>query len=623
MSVIIYRFLPVARILHLVSNTNEFEQWYKQNHGQTPPKNLLHGYKYFVEGCIHLLFDILGGETFAGIQNDFLLNRALNEWVSFEKLENSCEKTILLKNIYRYVIPIKRSGSLHELQHKIEDFENKAIRPVNELLSKHLALKQTATLTYDEMLNISTAAMLYLYFTQIGNSSPVAHFSFLTGVISNTQKKTAAAFEGYKYALQFVWNKVLDKEQYFRSTLDQLHKADSWKNYIYDDPPSGEIEVFDPFGKTYELSVQTCLDSYCERIKQEIILPFENKYKIDILTLDCCWNFRSEKGRKYIKKLLNPKLVPNASTELSAKDKIQTILYWLPLQVVDYANSSPFNGVSAFNTMLAGTVTLFKKSSQFKKCIVCKFVHPWDTDRNHYSYGILIDSKSAANHYNSGWIIYYNCCNDYSGFSNAEHKTTENLIRQYQKEKKVELRELQIGHDEFTAFITDYIYKKREPTGESHNDIVNNLKEISIRNQYLWNDAKAMIVEWVAYYAHSKKYPKHSISWNIEKKNGEIDVFMETPQSIKLVECKVNPNNCDLMAEIGKLREKAIRKEKEYQKPFDLEFWFWFSPSEQNQKILLQNEVGWIELAGQKSAGIFLNIDLSRIKSIMHIDFSP
>lgn len=418
-------------LFKIARNVTAFQKWFQTTYNKKPNQSILHGYKYLVEGCLHIFFDAITDDNFAGLKNDFTLYRAAWEWISLEELSDSCNKIVFLKNVYLSLRPILKAKDFSQLEKAMADFQEKVLAPFERLLQKKLRFKHHPKLKKAEAVQLSRIWTLYIYFIQIANRSPVAHVSFLAGTVRNTEKKYETAFEGYKYGLQYLWLCVLGDKKFKKSSLAHLNKADSWKKYIYnkDERPEDEIEHI--FKQTYDLEKQTCLDSYFERVKREILRPLEKKYKVNFMALDKLWILNSNsKDRKYFEGLLT-KSWKDPFAKLSNEKKIQTTLYWHPIIVMDSERSSSYGGVAAFNTMLAGTVALKRKERESRKPVVCKFKHPVEEGRNMYTYGILVDTKSATENYQHGWILYYNCCNDYSGFSSSEHRAAEELINQY------------------------------------------------------------------------------------------------------------------------------------------------------------------------------------------------
>ncbi len=609
----------VLRLLRIGERTDLFEQWFLETYGRTPEKNVLHGYKYFLECCFHILFDVVGEGQVAGLKNDLLLNRAYMEWVSLEKLDNTCEKTILLKNIYKYVKNVNRAADYGNLKKSVADFNQFVSTPLEHVLEENLTLKKDYRQEQDNLASFSVITTLYLYFNQITGSTPMANVSFLAGTIPRNRKKTDNALQGYAYALQFVWQTILGPKKYLKTSLINLHNCDSWKDYVYLKSDQDKDDGLSMFDNKYDPAAQTCLDSHFEYIKKQIIRPLEKKFKVQITRFDELWNFKTTRGKRHLKDLLNSSNLKMSFDSLSTKDRIETLLYWLPIEVVDYSRSSSFNGIPAFNTMLAGTVGLLKKSSPFKKCIVCKFKHPRGENRNDYSYAILVDSLSASDHYTSGWIIYYDCTNDYSGFARSEHATAESLIRRFQRMGKLELRTLEIEYDAFTKFVASYLHRDDNDSTD-HKETIDRLHSISKNNKQLWKDMQGTMLEWIAYYVHSQRLLEKKVKWNIEKKTGEIDVLVEYPDRILLVECKLKSGNTTLQAECDKLKKKAIRKAREFERHVDMEFWFWYQPSEQDQKTLSENETKFVVVSDINKSE-FKDLNLAKIRELMEREF--
>lgn len=613
--------IATIQLFKIAKNVTAFQDWFNMTHHKEVDKKIFHGYKYLVEGCLHIIVDRITDNDFAGIKNDFLLNRARAEWISMNELNNTCNKIVLLKNIYSYLHPILKAKDFTQLQERMTVFEAIVILPFEKLLDKRLSGTKHRDIGHGDLQHLSVIWTLYIYFTQIANNSPVAHISFLAGTIKNNKSKFEASFEGYKYGLQYLWFCALGTRKYNQSSLVHLNESTSWKNYIYNLKQKTGDEIADMFNQTYDLEVQTCLDSYFERLKEKIIIPLEKKYKINFAQLEEQYLLQSTvRDQKYFKELLiNKRGEP--FEKLSSEKQIETTLYWFPIIVLDSERSSSYGGVGAFNMMLAGSIALTRRSQEFKQPIVCKFTHPIGEGCNTYTYGILVDTKSAAENYHYGWVLYYNCCNDFSGFSSSEHGAAEKLINRYRRQKKIELRELEIPEKKFANFISHYLHRDSDVSLEEHSRIKNSLLETAIKNQKTWLDIKGLLLEWIAYYVYRNKTESTDVKLNIEKKTGEIDVLVQTKTSIKLIECKVTPDNYDLLDEIKKLLKKAEKKSKELRKPYAAEFWFWHIPSKQNEKILKEHNLVYIVLSEKINSPLFNKIDLTRIRAIMQIEF--
>ncbi len=479
--------IPTLTIFKIASNIEAYEKWLKREHNKSIDNSLLSGYKFFFECCFSNLFYHISCEETLGIKTDFLLHRASSEGVFIEKIPSSCEMTIFLKNIYFHFEPILKSKDLNSLKISTTNFENSISKPFQNLYDNFITTSSETDITKNEALKLVLIDNLYIHFNQVKNNGPVALQSSIMKTFWVDKKKLDYAFEGYKYTLQFVWSEVLSYKKYKSTSLINLHKSDSWRKYItYNTAPKDATGAERIFGEHFELEKQTCFDSYFYRIQKEIIRPLEKKYKKDITQ---AYNFFTYNGGKYVKKNIFGNLLTKNSINvplinLSDSEKIEQILYWYPVEVMNTTQNQMYNGIPAFNTLLAGTLTLYnRKNSEFKKVIACKFIHPFEENKNDFSYGILIDSASSAGHYCSGWMLFYDCCGDYSGFSGSEHKMAEKLIDKYLKQNKLELRELVINKQAFRDCISEHI-RTEEKLDDA--DIKNNkiqLDDISQRKK--------------------------------------------------------------------------------------------------------------------------------------------
>jgi Holliday junction resolvase-like predicted endonuclease len=612
------------KILQIAGNTKDFDNWLTQYHNLKLEKDILDGYKFLLECAFSEFFSGISAEDSFDIKADFLLKCAIGNGIyPVENLPNTCERTIFLKNIYFQFKPVLRTKSFDGLQSSIENFH----RNVGQYFEKFFECSfifPKKGMSFDKALRLQLIENLYLYFTQLKRNGPVAYNGCLLKNFWISGKKLNRCFRGYKYCLQYLWCKAVGADVYNNTILKELHLADSWNNYVYLKSDSNGCEIDQIFGPSQEfvLEEQTSLDSFFYRIKKEIIKPIEKEEKIDITSLDDLFKLnKSKHSREVFQNLLSNNALEDPYSSLSNDDKIGITLYWYPLEV--FEPGQMHNGIPAFITALAGTVALadIYNEREFEKVFVSKFIHPYDTGKNNYSYGILIDSKAAAGHYSSGWLLYYDCCGDYSGFSGSEYRKAEELIQKYIDSGQVELRELKIDKSIFRRYVASHISTNEQLTKEKIREIEEQMENQSKLQKSKIDDvlgkAKAIILEQLTYYAFSRNLKSESIEWSTNKDEGEIDIVVKSSNKVMIIECKVNPNNCDLSKEHQKLLKK-LRKYSESDKAY--EFWFWEEPSHQNEKWLNENNIPFIPISS-KLPKMLQGIDLSNIKIIMDYKF--
>ncbi len=129
--------------------------------------------------------------------------------------------------------------------------------------------------------------------------------------------------------------------------------------------------------------------------------------------------------------------------------------------------------------------------------------------------------------------------------------------------------------------------------------------------------AKATIMELFIYYLHESQYKKtHDVQINTNKSIGEIDIVLKNKSEVRIIECKVNPNNCSSLKEEY---NKVLTKLQTFEQTEKIcEFWFWFPPSDKNIQYLKTNNVSYTILSKRPEDNPLLKgIALSNIKFIM------
>lgn len=581
---------------------------------------------FFLNVHFAVFFSGVSLEDSFDIKDDFLLNRAIGvATYPINNLPNTCERIIFLKNIYSQFKPVLHSKSIEEAESSIENFHKNVSQHFESFFEKHMILSKKK-MAIDEAIHILLIENLYIYFTQIKRNGPIAYDGALLNFFWIHDKKLNHCFNGYKYTLQYLWYKILGANFYENTSLKKLNLADSWKNYVYSksDFNGSSIDLISSITSEFDLEKQTSLDSYFYRIKEEIIKPIEKRKKMNITAVR--YLFKYNKVR-YSKKIFSDLLLNNEAIDpydsLNFENKIDIALFWYPLEV--FEPGQMHNGIPAFITALVGTVTLtdIYKEREFEKVFVCKFIHPYEDSKNDYSYGILIDAKASAGHYSSGWLLYYDCCGDYSGFSGSEHQKAEELIQKFIDSDKVELRELKIDKSLFRKYVASHISNNTQLTNEKIREIEEQLeyqsKQQKLKVDDVFGKAKAIILEQLTYYAFSKNLNTNCIEWSTNKDDGETDIVIKGSNTVKIIECKVNPNNYDLSVE----HQKVTNKLNKYSEPIkEYEFWFWEEPSPQNTKWLNENGIPYEFIRQTKNyPNILRGIDLNTIKYIMDYRF--
>lgn len=624
---LIRHIIPSFRILKLLEDTNAFEKWLQEYHNIDFTNDIFNGYKFFVECAFSEIFHSSSNEDGFDIKTGVLLKCAMYEGIyPLSKLPNECERTVFLKNIYGEFSPVLRAKSMEDLGNNVELFNESVGKQFEEVFNNCFRLVDNTALSYNEAVNLLIIENLFLGFNQINPGGPMAYSRSLYDTYLVPDGKLKYCFKGYKLTLQYIWSLVLEKNMFEKARLHNLHLADSWKTYIYKEvePNASEIEKI-LNSSIYNLEIQTCLDSYFDHIKYNVIEPIEDELGKSILSLSSLFERNSYVHSKEVfKGLLSTNEIGLCPYEsLSDADKINIALYWYPIEI--FVPGNLHNGISAFITSLVGTVTLSDSITEKELEIVKvrKFIHPCGQGKNDYSYAVLIDTYAAVGHYHSGWQLYFDCCGDYSGFSGSEFRKVEALIHEFEEKGKVESKELVVSKDLLRKYMANFIGEKE---GFSIDQIKIIEEEIKNKSEYkksksddVIGKAKAVILELLMCYVLSKKNNIRDVSWSISKSKGEIDIILKSSERVKIIECKVSPNNCDLNKEYQKLLNKLSNIEYSEFPNRECEFWFWNKPSIQNSRLLKEKGIpyNYLNNADRKDH-LMAGVGLRNIRYIMN-----
>jgi len=551
----------VLNCIKIISDVDKFRNWANIEHGIKNFDDVFDGYQFFLESAIRTFIQVIIYDSSLDVKEDFVFFRARFVGVDLNKIPNTCEKIILIKNIDEKLRIIKKAKSWEEIKEALIQFKEIVLDVFDKIFKSNVAVSPKTRITKEEALKYATMFYVNVYLNDTSRFIPHGYWvSILDNEINPTQHQKQ--FKGYKYSLQYVWNALLGTK-YYSTSIKNLHNSKDWS---IEEPSifNAESEMINP-----ELTYDDVLDSYFGKIQTEIIEPLEKDLEVKI-NFEKILYLKNKISKHLLKDLLKFVREP----KLNEKERIDFDLLWYPIEFLDSSKSHIFNGVPAFSSMLAGTAELKSIFGDGGKAYICKFIHPnRGVNGNDFSYGVLIEAfgNTGISDY-SGWVLFFDCCGDYSGFSGSQHAMAEMMIDEYKKRNLIEVREIVVDKDKLKNYIADKIIsEKRE---EILSELDNESKRTKKRE--IISEAKGLILELITYYILSKNN-SNSLDWDITINGDQLDVIFEANNDFTLVECKVNSNNMDLDREIKKLKEKLNRYITNKNKK--CEFWFWNHPS--------------------------------------------
>lgn len=567
-------------VINLV-NPRDFLLWIKRSN-LFRKKNIFYGYRFFIETALRALADAIVSHTSIDLEEDYTFFRARHKGIELSKIPNSCEKIVFLKNFYIYIKKIRKSKNYKEIEAVYVEINKDIVHSVNDLILRETNIDDVR-LSRGELKKASTAYWTLIYFNQITHQVPQGYFVSCFNNNFNS-KEYDRLLTGYSYTLEYVWENILGDE-YKKYNLSQMHDSTSW------DYP------FDFFGKNdKKKNKDTSLDRYFGVINKDIVGPLQKKYKFNIFGSDLI-HFKKNVGNRYFSSLLHEVQEPNLSDE----ELFEATTLWYNFEVLS-SRTHIFNGVSTFLPLLVGIVERKLTQGIEEKSQVIRFKHyDKDVKGNDFSYGLLIQSYGTFTSDWSGWMIFDDCCGDYSGFSGQEYYYAEDQIKHYLDLGLIEVKEISISRKNFENYIS-----RRITTRDIHQES----QELKRINE-LFADSRGRLFELFCYYYASKHGNYSNLDWQVNSGKGEIDLILEEHGERRLVECKLDSSTCDLNKEIKKLKDKA-----EVIGASNFEFWFWHQVSPHNKKKLLNQKISYKILPELLSKNPNFNKNLDVIRDI-------
>lgn len=501
--------LGIAHATHVLRQTSAFKEWMSEAHTSFDMNRLLPGYKFALDTLLRLLHDEISGDYSLKLAEDKYFIRARFRGVPLWKLPNTCEKVTLLKNMRKTVKDILRQNTWERFDSAMTRLEKSLLLPLSQLKGHVMLPKHYGLASVDDAIRCAAIFQVYVFMNDTRKGYPHGYMQTMLEdpVFEDDGRENrdflTEVFEGYKYAVKFLWSR-LTPDRINENPLSQLHLATDWKQF----------------------------DQYFGHIRESIIRPLEQQTGTSF-GFDATLQLLPE-SKQFINGLLVPQV---ADPNLDERDQVERKFLWYPIELMD-ASQTTFNGVFPFVTTLTGTVEMRKKVKNTDEVRVIRLKHPVDKEgnENDYSYALLVEVYGSLGLSDaSGWLLFFDCCGDYSGTAGAQHEFAERAIQSYQRRNRIDLEEVVVKKKKFLklmegrAVLTGQQYKAHEE-----------LKKAGMIGDK-FGASKGLLMELLAYYLFSQgilEEDKQRIEWSLNRFGEEIDVIVRESDILTFIECK-------------------------------------------------------------------------------------
>lgn len=539
-------FLNIVKIL---SDFTSYKSWLVCHHKINDHEPLLSGYKYLLTVSVQWLIDSLFYHDPFRLHEDRTSTRAHFAGIMLDDIPNSCEKTIFCKNIWSLTKNIRKAKSWDEI------VRDKELTKITKLLSPIIKdYSDTKLRSKNWALKIATMFNAYIFLIDTSHGFPKAAYgSFFR--VERRPKYLENVFSGYAYGLQFLWYRLLSKQQFAKSSLKDLHRAD----IIFKKDPDEYVDDGFDFDDEYEDTKfkrkvhdkWRCIDRFFKQVRQDIIWPIEKE--VDKIIVDRYAPMLNLKpiDKSVMKEILDlPASQPTylvKNDQKSIKKRLDAEFYWYPY-LADSATEFVFSRVITIEALLIGLAHLYE--DRFGDRVLVKVIkHPIDKDKHNITIAILMGYQGPLVD-DSRWFILCDCATDYSGGGKKSYSMIQDTISKLGT--KVEVTTTTIENNDFRTYLGD-------------ND-TSQLNSINMRNLIMQlkdslGHARGKLFEFVVYkWILNQNYSE--MGCDVKINSEQIDCYARNDGIVQLFECKIDFHKDD--ETIRQLKNKCNAINKKY-----------------------------------------------------------
>jgi predicted CopG family antitoxin len=545
---LIDKVLASLNILRIVSNSVALRTWLREYHGISNFDELLEGYKLFLIAAFKFVLHAVATDFALVLKEDDVLFRVTYfVEVNLEDVPHTCEKTVFLKNIWNLSRKIRRAKSWDELDKALRE-----LRPLFEIFdSLYRKSRVTCRISKKEALKGITLLYANALFVDSSNGFPRV-FTLTPSTRNPTQEYLNRNFKAYAYTLEYLFFNLLDRDTFEQLKLKEMHNPSKVFSRKTKENPYWKIVLPELEEKSASSAEWYALDNFYQVVETKIIRPFEVKLR-RALGLNPLFILAPGSVDKSVfksllseKNLQNPQYLYKKDRE-SLKKKLDYHLLWYEVHVLD-GSYSTFSGVPTFISTLLGLVELNKRYGGDEKVKVKIFKHPVRPGQNYYSFSILI---SVAMFFSdlSGWLVYYDCATDFSGFGRSLYREAKKIIDDLKSKDLVEVEEISVDKEIFKEYL-----KERSRTSVfdtiSFSEKKRQLEEFLARY-------KGTIFEYIVYHWLNESKHEGKVKLNTRVGKEEIDCILEGEDLIEMYECKFTLHTDKIDETVDQIKRKV------------------------------------------------------------------
>lgn len=437
------------RTLQFAFNTAGFRNWMNKHHNIKDLEPFFLGHRYFLEVCLIQFIDEIAEDTSLELTEDETFQFAQSAGLLLDEIPNTCDKVVVLKNIWSTFEPILEAQSWNELEI--------AIHKANDIISIFSEIFKNISPNEKNVQNnwINLATLNYVH-TQLNDTSRLKPLGSVIGLVkSSVEELGSEHFTGYAFTLEYLWYLLLDKEIFEKSSAKYIHNPhDILSEADYQRIKESYFSTDEPEDQKGRIAWIALDHLYCP-LFEGCIHPYLKEYDPREPVF-----FVKEYDRQLLDPLLDrtrvrePYYLLDQSDEESWYKTIDYNLRWLSVGYIDTGGVHDCFGTYALIPFLLG-LRATNRPSESDKIEILRIRHPEIFSNGYaYSYAILNNARFFDDN-GLGWIFFLNCGNDVSGHGGEMYRTAEQFIKNLEHEKILKIRQIDLDIDILQKYLKE------------------------------------------------------------------------------------------------------------------------------------------------------------------------
>jgi len=421
--------LGIVNCLRYLGDADKFLAWLRSQHGRLDNSRLFDGYKFTINTLVRMLCNEIANNYSLSLSEDHIFSRARFAGISLTKVPNTCEKSIILRNIYSQIQEVLTTKEWETMKAQYAKFYKEVVRPLDGLELAAIVSPSHGVETIDKAVDYCSMFQTYIFLNDTQRGLPHGYLApmFEEGrasswvILRRRKDYLNQVFDGYKYSVQFLWHCLLGP-RFEEAPVARLHESRDWKQF----------------------------DQFFEIIRDKMIRPLEAETSthlgFDPLVI------LQESPKQVIRSLIEH---GPPEPRLSQKDSLDRLFLWYEIQLID-SSDFDFTGVATFVPLLIGLIERKRQLGSEKKLQLVRLIHGSPIEhRRDYSYAVLVELYGKISDY-SGWLLFYDCCSD-AGSTSESYRFAEQYISRYLKDGLISISERCVDKKRFLSLMRSHL----------------------------------------------------------------------------------------------------------------------------------------------------------------------